>query len=220
MNLFEKIFVKLFSLIILVLSVLIILAGFNIIEFSVFENLVSNLYENEFRAKTTVFVCAIFIIISLKFILTRNGKPKLSKEGIVLKNSSGKLVISRESLENLINVAAKDIPGAESLSSKTYLDLEQNLRVFVTVTVSSDVSIKELSNNLQTKIKASIKQAADLDVAEVDVKIKNIVNKKYKKEKVIKKESEEGKKTEESAENQINVVLPENIESNENKIEE
>ena len=95
------------------------------------------------------------------------------KDGIVLENTNGKLVISKESLENLIASVIKDIPGADTVSSKTILDRDKNLIVYVTAVVSKDVMIKDISNELQEKIKTAMKRTADLDVKEVNIKIKN-----------------------------------------------
>lgn len=183
MRVLENLFIKIFSLIVLALSVIIVLIGFDVVEIKLFSDIVKFLYSTELKSKITLVVSIIFILVALKILLTRRGKPKNSKEGIILENGSGKLIISRESLDNMIFNASKDVPGAENITSKTYLDLEQNLRVFVTVTVSSDVSIKDISTRLQAKIKSAIKQTADLEVSEVNVKIKNIVNKKSKKSK-------------------------------------
>jgi uncharacterized alkaline shock family protein YloU len=188
MRFFENLFIKLFSLIILILSVLVILIGIDLVDVKILSNLVKFLFNTSLKSKITIIVSIVFILVSIKIILTRRGKPKNGKDGIVLENASGKLIISKESLDNMIFNASRDIPGAENISSKTYLDLDQNLRVFVTVTVSSDVSIKDLSTRLQAKIKSAIKQTADLDVSEVNVKIKNIVNKKARKEKNVQKE--------------------------------
>ena len=211
MRFLENLFIKIFSLIVLALSIIVILIGLDIVEISIFADIVKLLYSTEIKSKVTLILSAIFVLVSLKILLTRRGKPKNSKEGIILENGSGKLIISKESLDNMIFNASKDVPGAENITSKTYLDLEQNLRVFVTVTVSSDVSIKDISTRLQSKIKSAIKQTADLDVSEVKVKIKNIVNKKSKKNKenIIKNEI---------IENQV----PENSEigNDENKVEE
>ena len=181
MRVLENLFIKIFSLLVLAISVIVILIGFDIVEFKIFAEIVDFLYATELKSKITLVVAAIFSLVAIKILLTRRGKPKNSKDGIILENGSGKLIISRESLDNMIFNASKDVPGAENITSKTYLDLEQNLRVFVTVTVSSDVSIKDISTRLQSKIKSTIKQTADLEVSEVNVKIKNIVNKKSKK---------------------------------------
>ena len=54
------------------------------------------------------------------------------------------------------------------------MDKESNLRVFVNLTVKENAVIKELSTNLQNKIKETIKQSSDLEVKEVNIKVKNI----------------------------------------------
>lgn len=185
MRFLENLFIKLFSLIILVLSVLVILIGFDIVSIKIFSDIINVLFSSELKGRITIIVSILLILVSLKILLTKRGKPKNGKDGIILENANGKLIISKESLDNMIFNASKDIPGAENISSKTYLDLEQNLRVFVTVTVSSDIAIKDISTRLQSKIKSAIKQTADLEVSEVNVKIKNIVNKKSKKNREI-----------------------------------
>ena len=181
MRFLENLFIKIFSLIVFALSLVIILMGFNLVKVVFLKDLVEFLLYTELRTRVTLIVCFVLLLVSLKIFITSSGKPKNGKDGIILENSSGKLIISKESLDNLIYSASKDVPGAENITSKTYLDLEQNLRVFVTVTITQDVSIKELSTTLQSKIKSAIKQTADLDVSEVNVKIKNIVNKKTRK---------------------------------------
>ena len=40
--------------------------------------------------------------------------------------------------------------------------------------VKENANIKELSTNLQTKIKATIKNTSDLEVKEVNIKVKDI----------------------------------------------
>jgi len=192
MRFLENLFIKLFSLVIFAGSIMMILTGLNIIEYDAITNIVKFLLDSETNKKVTLIFSIISAVVSLKILFTNNGKPKTGKDGIILENSSGKLIISKESLDNWIFNAAKDIPGADNITSKTYLDLEQNLRVFVTVNITQDVSIKELSTTLQSKIKSAIKQTADLDVSEVNVKIKNIVNKKTRKI----KDSYESKKDE------------------------
>ena len=92
-----------------------------------------------------------------------------------------KLIISKESLENLIAGEAKDIDGTESISSKTFLDIDKNLIVDVNVVVNKDVAIKEYSSDLQKGIKDVLKRTADLNTKNINIRIKNISNKKSKK---------------------------------------
>ena len=48
-----------------------------------------------------------------------------------------------------------------------------HLIVYVTLSVKENAIIKELSTNLQTKVKSAIKKASDLEVKEVNVSVRN-----------------------------------------------
>ena len=54
------------------------------------------------------------------------------------------------------------------------MDKDNNLTVYVNLVVRENAVIKELSTNLQNKIKDTIKKASDLEVKEVNIKVKNI----------------------------------------------
>ena len=56
------------------------------------------------------------------------------------------------------------------------MDKENNVNVFVNLTVTNDAVIKDLSVNLQNDIKQKVKNATDLEVKEVNIKIKDVSN--------------------------------------------
>ena len=121
------------------------------------------------------------MLLAIKgLFFTSKPNTQNTKDGIVLENSSGKLIISKESLENLIHSVVKDVPGAETVMSKTFLDKDKNLIVYVTVIVSKDVMLKDITMELQNKVKDAMKKTADLDVKEVNIKIRNISSKNIK----------------------------------------
>lgn len=180
MKILDKFTLKLFSLIILVISVTLILVVTSIIPMQYITDNIRILSQSDKSIKITIIILALFILLSLKAIFLGAKKEKAGKEGIILENTSGKLVISKESLENMIAAVAKDIPGAESISSRTILDKNKNLIVYVTTVVSKDVILKDISSELQTKIKEAMKRTADLEVKEVNIRIKNITSKKVK----------------------------------------
>jgi hypothetical protein len=143
-------------------------------------NIMSNIVEGEFFSKILFAIAVILFVLSIREIAFGEKVEVPGKEGIILENESGKLIISKESLENLIAGVGKEIDGAESISSRTFFDSEKNVTVDVNVVVNREVVIKEISTELQKKIKVALKQTADLDVKYVNIKIKNISNKKNK----------------------------------------
>ena len=62
--------------------------------------------------------------------------------------------------------------------TKIETDNINNLIIFINVSVNENVIIKELTLNIQNKVKEAIKRTSDLEVKEVNVNIKNIIAKK------------------------------------------
>ena len=180
MKFLDKLVLKIFSLIILVLAVGLILVVTGIVPMTMIEEYVELLINYENGIKIEIGDLGILMLLAIKGMFFTSKPENNGKDGIVLENTNGKLVISKESLENLIASVIKDIPGADTVSSKTILDRDKNLIVYVTAVVSKDVMIKDISNELQEKIKTAMKRTADLDVKEVNIKIRNITSKKVK----------------------------------------
>lgn len=180
MKFIDRMSLKIFALIIGVLSIMIALIVTGIIPVDYLTDPIVYLTDGTVKIKVTLIVCAVLLILVIKSLCFASKPNDDGKEGIVLENSSGKLVISKESLENMISSISKEIPGTESTTSRTLVDKDKNLKVFVTTVVSKDVMIKDISTELQHKIKDAMRKTADLEVKEVNVKIKNITSKKVK----------------------------------------
>ena len=84
---------------------------------------------------------------------------------------------AKETIENLVNSVALNFQSAEDVTTKVELDKENNVKVFVNLIVSEEAIIKDLSANLQTKIKEKIKTATDLEVKEVNITVKKVAAK-------------------------------------------
>lgn len=181
MKFLDKLALKIFSCIIIIIAIVFILSITHIISiYTILDKLEAVILNGETAIEVTIAVLAVLMLLALKGLFFTSKSEDTGKNGIVLENTSGKLVISKESLENLIASVIKDIPGAETVSSRTILDKNENLIIYVTAIVSKDVMIKDISNELQEKIKLAMKKTADLDVKEVNIKIKNITSKKVK----------------------------------------
>lgn len=180
MKFLDKLALKIFSIIIFVVAIIAILLITGIVTVDMLEEQLENLFVGDTAIQVTIAVSGILMLLAIKGLFFTSKQEDNGKDGIVLENTSGKLVISKESLENLIASVIKEIPGAETVSSKTILDKNKNLIVYVTAIVSKDVMLKDISNELQLRIKETMKKTADLDVKEVNIKIKNITSKKVK----------------------------------------
>lgn len=180
MRFLDRLALAIFSIIIFVLSVLLCLLSFGWIDIELITNLIAFITTGDIPARVTIGVCIVLILLALKciFFESESSEDIQTKEGILLENDNGKLLVSRDTLENLATSVVKSFEDTENVVSKVILDKNNNLLVFVTLFVHSDAIIKDLSNNLQAKIKQAVKDSLGLDVKEVNIKIRNIAEKK------------------------------------------
>ena len=85
-------------------------------------------------------------------------------------------MISIATLENLVSAVVKQFNSVQDTKTNIKVDNENNVIVLVDLIVMKDVVIKDLSLTIQNKIKEAIKKTSDLEVKEVNVRIKNIVS--------------------------------------------
>ena len=181
MTLFQKVVSVTLATVVLIVSGVLMLTLGGVLDPTFGSDIMGNIVEEAFLSKVLFVIAVILFVLSIKEIAFGKKVEAEGREGIILENESGKLIISKESLENLISGVGKEIDGADSITSRTFIDLDKNVIVNANVVVSREVVIKEISTELQKRIKAALKQTADLDVKYVNIKIKNISNKKSKK---------------------------------------
>ena len=175
MKVLEKICLVLFSIIILVLSVIMCLLVFEWLNISTVNVVLFNAINNVTASNIILVISVILSLLASKCIFFSGNSKDSRTDGILLQNDNGKLLISKETLENLVSGIAKGFEGTENVTTKVELDKENNLRVQVTLYVHPNAIIKDLSANIQTRIKEAIKSTSDLEVHEVNIRIRNIV---------------------------------------------
>ncbi|MBD9158259.1 MAG: alkaline shock response membrane anchor protein AmaP [Clostridiales bacterium] len=179
MKILEKITLIIYSNIILILSIILCLLIFNWLDISLVENIINSLIIGETSSKILLGLSIVFILLSIKCIFFDSTSKEEIKErqGVLLQNESGKLLISKETIENLVNSVALNFQNAEDVTTRVELDSENNVKVYVNLIVNEEAIIKELSSKLQQKIKEKIKTATDLDVKEVNITVKKVAAK-------------------------------------------
>ena len=176
MKTIEKITLVLFSTLMLIISVILCLTIFGWIDTADIGNVLNIAISNNVSSNVILVLSIIFILLAIRCIFFDSSSKEKEeyKNGILLENINGKLLITKETIENLVNAVVKGFDSAEEVTTQIELDNENNLKVFVNMSVKENAVIKELSTNLQNKIKEAIKRASDLEVKEVNIKVKNI----------------------------------------------
>lgn len=180
MKFLEKVTLIIYSNIMLVLSIILCLLVFGWIDVGFACDFIHAMIIGETSGKIVLGLSVLFILLSIKCIFfdSSSSSEEKGREGVLLENESGKLMISKETIENLVNSVALNFQSAEEVTTRVELDKENNVNVFVNLVVSAEAIIKDLSANLQTKIKEKIKTATDLEVKEVNITVKKVADKK------------------------------------------
>lgn len=176
MKFLEKISLIIFSIIMLVISVINCLLVFGWLRLGTVNSFITDIINDSTYSNIILGVSVIFILLAIKCIFFSSSEKESIKSGngILLENDNGKLMVSRETLVNIVNGVAKGFESTENVVTKVSLDKENNLKIYVELYVHSNDVIKDLSANIQNRIKEAIKKTVDLDVKEVNIKIKNI----------------------------------------------
>ena len=82
--------------------------------------------------------------------------------------------------DNIIDVAfslGRKI-DSEDFISQVEFDEENNLNVYITLFVKPETVIKDLASNVQKEVKTAVKNSIDIEPKSVNIRVRNIVNKK------------------------------------------
>ena len=184
MKFLERFTLITYSLVILIISVILSLLIFNWMDFETVTEMVYALITGSLSSKITLGVCVVFILLSIKCMFFDETSKEIAKDaqGILLKNENGQLMITKETIDNMVKNAVSGFENVKQCNTKIEVNEENRLKIALFLTVNENVVIKELASNLQVKIKEEIKKISDLDVQEVNVKILGLLeNKKTEK---------------------------------------
>lgn len=180
MRILEKITLVIYSFIILAIAVVSSLLVFEWVSADLVGETIMKVIEGEQSSIVLLSVNALFALLSIKCIFFRkkNKKTEIEDQGILLQNENGKLMISKDTIENLVNTIITQFETVEGATTSITLNAENNLIINLNLTVGENIIIKELSANVQDKIKESVRSALDLEVKEVNIRIKDYANTK------------------------------------------
>lgn len=183
MKILERIALILFSIVMIVLAVTSCLVVFDVVELKTIYKSIEELLKDEVARKVIIGSSVVAILLAIKalFFPTKIKKKQEIKSGVLLENKDGRLLISKDTIENIVNSVVKSFDEAVDSQTKVMLDANNNITVFISLLVKDDSIIKEMSSSMQTRIKETIKRNTDLDVSQVNINIKDVDNKSSQK---------------------------------------
>lgn len=177
MKFLDKLALTIFSIIILLIAIIGCLTIFGWIDITTIYMIATHALANSTLCNILIGVNCVFILLALKCIFfgPTGNKGENYNDGVLLENEDGKLLITKETLISMVNAVVSGFSSVTNSQTKVFLDSENNLSIILTIETTNNTIIKELSNNLQIRIKERIKESLDLEVKSIDIRVKNIV---------------------------------------------
>ena len=184
MKILEKFVLILYSFLVLVISVVLCLVIFKIIYIETINNCIKYMLEDSTILITVLASSIVCILLSIRCLFFRKRKEikKSDATDILLENESGRLLISKRAIENavrnVVNNAVKDTKDCKVIVD---IDPANYLSVYVSILLNNNLKIRDMTLDLQLKIKSQIKDDFDLDVKQVNIKIDSVEEKENEK---------------------------------------
>ena len=178
MKFIDRICLVVFSIIILAGA---LVTGFVIsgwLEIDLIADVATKVLANYITGPITLGLSMLFSILSVKCIFFSQTAKEKSREGILLENENGKLLVSKDTVENITTSVIKNFESVENSNTRVDVDNENKISIYITLAVYSEAIIKDLAAKIQSDVKEAVKNSLDLEIKSVNVRIKNITVKK------------------------------------------
>lgn len=177
MKIIEKISLAIFSIIILLEALIACLMTVNWIKLSTITYYIQIVLANPAYTNILLVTSIVLTLLAIKCIFFSSDKGEKEKvSGILLENESGRLIISVETIQNLVKSVMSGFPSVQLANCKVMLDKQtNNVKISMKISVTSETVIKELSLNIQNRIKEVVKNSTDLEIKQIDIDVKDIV---------------------------------------------
>ncbi len=184
MKFIDRMILCIFSVLILVFAILFSCVIFGWLDLTTIYLLLSNALQNQVTCNVLIGVNIVLIIMALKGIFFESGsfQEEYSNDGILLQNEDGKLLITRDTITSIVNSVVSGFDSVKDVETKITLSENNDLLITLSLEVDENAVIKELSNNIQIKVKDAIKKSIDVDVKSLDIRVKDMVQKEEQTE--------------------------------------
>lgn len=176
MKFLDKVGLALFSILTLIFAILVCLITFGWLDISIITVALASLISTQNGMYITLGVSIVIALLAIKCLFFPSWDKQGSSDdsdGILLQNETGKLLITKGTLKNLVAGVVENFKDIEEAESGVEIDSNNDVYINVSINVKGGTIIKDVSTKLQNSIKSEVKKATDLEVKAVNIKVKD-----------------------------------------------
>ncbi|MEZ0535751.1 alkaline shock response membrane anchor protein AmaP [Caldicellulosiruptoraceae bacterium PP1] len=168
MKLVERIILSLYTILVLVFSLVLFLLPFNLIDFSIIDNIITRYINNPVYS----IIPLAFLALSI-YILTIGIKKRKIRLGIIHVNDKGQLIISPKTFESSAYYVLKKYSSVKDAIVETSFN-EEGIEFTIDASIMNETNIPELTNDIQNNLKNYIENITGVKVTMVNLHIKDV----------------------------------------------
>lgn len=172
MKLFDRFILALYSLILIVVSIIVMAVSLQVFPYQTLERVISSIYEYREVQLAYLIVSFIILLMSLRFFVYGYKRQKKTPS-IVQPGELGDVRISLDTIESIALKASRRVSGIREIRAKVEPS-DNGTMIHVKATVDGQTPIPQLSDELQKHIKHDIQEIAGIHVEKVTVMISDV----------------------------------------------
>ena len=178
MKYFEKFILVVFSVIIIIESILLILYSTEMINIKpVLDKIVELMLLNK---TVTIVIGAILALFGLVGMFTPGENSENMKTGLAIKTERGTTYITKDTFDSMIVAIARNYPELKNIKVETQVT-EEGIIANIYAMILPDTVVTTLTNKLQENIKSSVLKQTTIEIKEANIKIKGVYLEPQKK---------------------------------------
>ncbi len=175
MKILDRFISFIFTLVVMILAVVVFMEAIDMIGYTTVDNALREYVFVE-DAKYKVFVImtsALVFLLGFKVTVFTSELSGKTKKNITVNTGHGKIQIAQETIEAIATSVIKNHSQVKDVQARM-VKANKGINMYMILTVYENTRIKELVNAIQEEVKNQIELTTNVNVFNVDVKIRNI----------------------------------------------
>lgn len=173
MKVIYKVIIAVYSVFLLIISLLVALIALRPAIFSNVSNYIEETVLNSSNAVLAIFTASVTILLISLFSLLSAFKKDKDKNAVSNHTNIGEIKISLGSIETMALTAARKLPGIKETRALVY-NRNGKVSILMRIILLPDINIPSLSEEIQEKVKSSVEECTGIKVNEVKVLVDGI----------------------------------------------
>ena len=164
-----------FIFIVIIIAIVFILYIANIISIEYIIDMLETINNTRDARIVVVVVAGLLGVIGILTIISSDGSEDVSKGGLILPLEIGKVCISNQTFENIVMGVTRKYAQFKNVRVNVGVN-ETGLVVNIYVYIIPETIVSDITAKLQQDVKISVLKQTTVEVKEIDIKVKGVIN--------------------------------------------